>query len=471
MAVGIAFVGLSLVPRATIALAAVPPSSTSQPAASASLYSTIAAASDYATSHQVYALGARSGCGGSCPVVLGSSNGGANWAPVKAVGLKPSSFLVAGMVDGKSILVAGGEVPQISPDSGASFRNLSGPPGLIDAAAALHGHLDLLVSGTGDRPTLIELPEGSPQQLPYAGIHDPSAWFTPAWSDASSDLPAAFAVGTDPNTHFPLIANCSSHFMCSAPRVLAAGRLTVIRVIPSPDFLTDRTVFAVTTKGLYRSTDGGTTFLPITVAPPGPNSVIVSVQSLALSRDFHASASAGAGVAVAGIVAIQAPKGGTPSVSGGVYESRDGGLTWSQIGGPSALDMGVTAVAITPDGRVIAASLAGPGHPAQLACDSGAGWQAGCSSEEAVLSSRALAGGAVSRGSSAVGVASPGTEPLSGNSASANLRPRAAGSRRTGVSLGVGGLLPGFVALLVLVGTSAWFFWRRRRSNVTGNLP
>lgn len=78
----------------------------------------------------------------------------------------------------------------------------------------------------------------------------------------------------------------------------------------SPEFANDRTVFAGTPSGVYKSTDGGTTWSAVNIGIDDRR-----ILSLAVSPDYATDRTVFAGVAG----------------SGGVYKSTDAGLNWSKV--------------------------------------------------------------------------------------------------------------------------------------------
>lgn len=164
---------------------------------------------------------------------------------------------------------------------------------------------------------------------------DPSVIYAGSSSDASSGIRGMLFKSTDGGETWDTL--------------LVGGRYSDIQFAPS-----DPGVIYALPGSLIKSTDGGKTWQ--TVAPD----VRAPVQSLAIHPEKANVLYAGAGSAFVG--------------GDGLYKSTDGGASWQEVGKETALENGVTSVAIDPDNPdVIYAGTAGSASIAK-STDGGKTW-------------------------------------------------------------------------------------------------
>ena len=310
------------------------------------MVTSITLAADFAQSHLAWAAASRLGCSTDCGLLLRTADGGASWTQVAARGWNNQpvfSSAAAGAVS------AGAQHVVTSADGGASFVDTATATGTLDAVPSGRG-LTAVVSGESGR-FLLALPGHDMRTLPAASLDHATTYLDPAWPRLAAGGAAAFVSGVDHDTGLPVVQRCDATFACSGAAVVGAAK-DVARLFVSPHVDADGVILAATSKGFFRSGDGGRSFSAVSVAPPAADTLITTVQGLSFSPDFDASRHTGR-VLVAVISAI-GRKGEAGKTSGGVYTSGDG-ATWSHFGAPSALDSGAAAVAAAPDGRVLAA--------------------------------------------------------------------------------------------------------------------
>lgn len=236
-----------------------------------------------------------------------------------------------------------GDALQVSSDEGRSFQSHSIPAEHVSAAPSPDGGLHILTSSAEQGHHLYGLPSKRFRPLPDPPVDRGRFFFHPDHPELDVDEPHAFVAGVEPATGFPAVARCDASFRCDDPSLVASVE-DVPTLYLSPSFGEDRTLYAATTQnGLFRSSDGGRTFAPVRIRPPGPDELITTVQSMA----FRPRGGEGRPMtAYAAVLAVSGEgSGGEAETSGGVFASSDGGVTWEKVGGSSPLDTGATALA------------------------------------------------------------------------------------------------------------------------------
>jgi Leucine-rich repeat (LRR) protein/photosystem II stability/assembly factor-like uncharacterized protein len=142
--------------------------------------------------------------------------------------------------------------------------------------------------------------------------------------------------------------------------------LTAKHLLLSPNFAADRTVFAVSDRGLWKSTDSGATWqavgtLPMANWPP----------AIDISPAFGTDGSLVAGMAEA--------VGGTPGFAApltGILRSTDGGLSWATASTSGLTDLAITGIGFSPNYAVDHNILLGTANAGVFrSWDGGATWQ------------------------------------------------------------------------------------------------
>jgi len=315
-----------------------------------------------------------SSCQQDCVHLWVSRNRGASWQRAAATSWRHGRAIVVLDGAGRELLLADDTTTsaQRSGDLGATWNDLGAagnetpaPSFASDGAIAVAGSRDVVVSTAGAHDVA-----GS-----GGSMHD--AEFAFAQSPAGSRAPALLS-GVDARSGAPLVERCDASLSCADPAALPGGTQwsgAAMTMAFSNGYASDGVVFAGTGLGVYKSSDGGATFAPLSVAP-GASATGTPMLALGPGYAEHGG-SRTVYVAVVQIIKPDSTAGGHPHTAGGVYRSTDGGATFASLGSPSALDKGATAIAVAPDGRLFAGYLDFPGG-AGLVCNDGTGWKPLC---------------------------------------------------------------------------------------------
>jgi hypothetical protein len=147
-----------------------------------------------------------------------------------------------------------------------------------------------------------------------------------------------------------------------------------MKLSPASDYASTGTVFAQTARGIFKSTDGGKSFGPITVVAAN-GAKQTNTLGLALAPDY-AERGPNRTVFVAVFQVFMEGKQGHSA--GGVFRTTDGGSTWTRLSAPTTLDHGATALAVAPDGRMFAGYAGSDGTTGLLCSADGGTWEAAC---------------------------------------------------------------------------------------------
>ncbi|HXA28694.1 MAG TPA: hypothetical protein VN193_08085 [Candidatus Angelobacter sp.] len=316
-------------------------------------------------------------CNG-CIQLWVSHNGGATWSEAAAKGWNKSRPSIA--YDGKghdTIFAAASTGLQRSDDGGNTWTD-AGPSGSMatvapsypaDGSLAVAGAHDYILSGGQTHAAT-----GS------GGAYTDYVFSYPPSSVSGGSSPAALLSAIDSHS-LPVILQCDQALSChGAASLPGAGTYSAPTYLAlSSDFASDGVVFAQSGRGVYKSSNAGGAFvqLPITGTPGAAGT---ATPMLALAPGYREAGPVKT-VYVSVFQVFADPK--NPHTTGGVYQSSDGGTTWSAAGSPSPLDGGSTAVAVAPDGRLFAGYMhtAGTQGSAGLLCSvDGRTWAASCPS-------------------------------------------------------------------------------------------
>lgn len=464
----IAWTALVLLPSAGLAIGASPAAAASDPAASGVMVWGLVASP---TSGEIFAAATHAGCKQACPVLLRSSDDGASWQTPAATGWAGQSPVLAASGGREYLVATDPNGLEVSSDAGDSFHVVRGPSGMLDVTGAAATSPRLLVS-TSNGPQYVEpMPPvaGAASSLPTAPADNVVLSWNPAYPHQASGAPAAFGAGRDASSKAPVFLRCDAQLACTRVATISPAP-DAARLFVSPHVDDDHTILAATRTALLRSTDGGATFLPVTVITPRPGTVITTVTDVTFTPDYDAHRHTG--TALAAVLAVTQDSNHQGNTYGGIYASADG-ASWTQVGAGSALDSGAQAVAVTRSGRLVAAYIGfvpQKGVTGGLLCSADARtWQALCPAAASTggTAMKALGstvpsghGGAAAAPPSGIADAPPTT---SGSAAAAHSASAIAAAAHGGTSLGGRLVLPAVVIAGVLAVLSAVSALLRRR--------
>lgn len=332
----------------------------------------IAVSSAYARSGVVMAVGAvGNGCKSNCYHLWVSHDRGASWQQAAGTGWSGGMPVIAADSNGKEVIFSGTSAGvQRSNDLGTTWSTVGtggGNPAVSPSFAS--DHL-VAVAGTSDytlRDTTTQSVSGS------GGTMRDGYWTMAPGFPSTGKQPPVFLGGIN-SAGKATVESCTTSFACASPVLLpvADAFAGAPLLLPSSAYVQDGTVFAHTAEGLFKSVDGGTTFVPVT--PPVPGATHVATAATVVSSQYRET---GPDRRVwEAVIAIKGT-GQSMAVTGDLYSSTDGGTTWTGVGSPGPFDRGASAVAVASDGRVFAGI--GPTQGGGLLCSPDAKtWVAYC---------------------------------------------------------------------------------------------
>jgi hypothetical protein len=404
-----------------------------------------------------------------------SRDRGATWQAAAGAGWGGGTPVITQDGAGKEVLFTGtSSGVQRSDDLGATWSNVGagGNPSVsvsfaTDQLVAVAGKGDYIVRGSAS------------QAVTGSGGSMSDGYWAVMPGFPSSGARSPVLLGGIDSAGKAMVERCDSSFSCTSPTILGTADAFAgpPHMLPSTAYAQDGTVFAHTAEGVFKSVDGGTTFVPVTPAVPGATRTATAMT--ALSPQYRES---GPDRRVwEAVIAIQGT-GKQMTVAGDLYSSTDGGTTWTALGRPGPFDKGATAVAVAPDGRVFAGvgptggggllcsqdgktwagSCGGAAAPAAAAGSSGSGQSqqhaGGCATASCATAAPVTGGDpAAAAGATA---ASPSATPAGGALAAASGQGSSSGG-------GSRGLLIGALAALLVAAGGVSMVVRRRRSTST----
>lgn len=355
--------------------------------------------------------------GSSCYHLWVTHDGGASWGRAAATGWQ-GGFPVIVDGGGHDVLLAGTKGnAERSDDGGETWHPLGGGGGVPSAAPTFAKDGSVAVAGDGN-PDYMATASGTRAVTGSGGsLVDISFMLAPDYPSSGSRPPALLSAG-DPQTGLPVVQQCDVNLNCQG-RTTFSGAATFslpVNLLPSSAYAQDGVVFAQTGRGIYKSTDGGSTFTPLPVGASGATTTVTPELSLAPGyREAGPTRTAYVAVLQAYMNSASPQKSHT---AGGIYRSTDGGSTWTSVSTGTPFDTGATAVAVAPDGRVFAAYTGA--HPGLL-CSWQGQWRAQCPAVGAGAHAPAGAAGTTGAqdGAGACGAGCAGAVPEGGSSGAA----------------------------------------------------
>ena len=416
----------------------------------------------YPTTHMVVAVTVpMGGCSGVCMHLWITRDGGASWQR-RGGGVALGAPQVGVDEHGHEVLVAqaAGGVER-SDDDGATWQ-VVGPPGVPSIAPSF----------VADGGVVAAVPKGSDyratarQRTPVPGSRQSAVDLVFAFAGGGGGRFApALLAAADPATGAPMVLRCDADLSCGRPGLLpGATQLDSgdVDLVPAPDFRRSGMLFVRTAGSVFRSTDGGTTFVRL-VLPLPPAASVATVSRAVLAADAPARLYV-AEFDVTG-------HGESAATAGGVYSSGDDGASWSAVGSPGPVDSGATALAVAPDGRLFAGYVGVDGGAGLVCSEGGRAWGATCGRSAGSCGSSCTARPSVS-GATARGVGLTPASSSGGATSDRAVAPMPAGPAgvATGAAVETGRsaareLAPVALGLAVAVASAA-LVSRRRRSQL-----
>jgi photosystem II stability/assembly factor-like uncharacterized protein len=444
---------------------------------SGALVQSIAVSPLYSTTGVVVVAGVALNCQRDCQRLWRSPDGGVTWQRARAAGWNGGPVAVAAIDGQHQRLFTETQAGLMSSDDLGDTWSTFGPTGFADVSpdyptthrVAIAGQHDYLLDSSGPHPV-----SGS------SGVGDDIAFMlSPGLRGQRGDHPPALLAANVKSTSTVEVLTCDGSLTCAEPgaplAVVKDSFGLAIQFVPSPRFQDDGVVFAVSSEGVEKSSDGGRSFTPLGIGDP--HATTTGVGAMALAPDFTASAHPTAYVALLQTVVTPGapnPDSSSARQEGGIYVTRDGGGSWAALGSSIKLSQGATAVAVAPDGRIFAGYLASPTDGGLLCSASGGqGWGTACPA--AAGAQKAIgSGGAGSTGacaaSKACGAGASTTIPVApahGTSSGTLAAQAAAPAARAATSVRpAGGDLRFAVALgglIVIIAAGGGLLYRRLR--------
>jgi len=323
------------------------------------IFNSFTASPDFGRDHVVYASGDTHGnqCAVTCPALFRSTDGGASWKRLPALGFEGGIVWLPPAYPADSrIFIGGPHALKVSSDDGRTFTPLTPAGGFTAMSPAFSaGDSRILVGAipgwiyhddTKAVTPFDSVPESTSQALSFA--------YAPAYPQDHRIVVG----GTDTSRSMNSIVSSCDGSNCTAPATLP-GATGTPAVMTSRTYSTSGLAFAWIADKLYRSTDGGSSFNLLQAPAPG----FVH----ALTEDTHGSLYLGL---------VHSASTGT---GGGLFVSRDNGTTWTRLGAGTILDRGVFSVIALPSGNLLAGPYATQGGGLQCSSDGGRTWAPRCS--------------------------------------------------------------------------------------------
>lgn len=322
---------------------------------------------DYARTHMVAAIAVPiGGCQSNCTHLWITRDGGFSWHRAPASAQVPLRITVVRGPGGGERIVGEATAGLVSSDDDGVTWNVVGPAGLPVRAAAF-GADAAAVAVPGGHDYLLR--SGGRQPVPGSSGADLDVAMVVAQHGDAARYASALLAARDRQSGLPVVLQCDAALSCGFPVSLAGsspGDGHDISLVLSSDFASSGLAFARTPSGLFRTVDGGRSFLSV-APPPRAAARYTTIPSIAMS----------AGTLYIALLQVVA-SGSVQLTAGGVYRSRDLGATWQQLGAGGAPDGGASAVTVTPDGRLFAGYVDGHGDAGLVCSDGGTTWGATC---------------------------------------------------------------------------------------------
>jgi hypothetical protein len=362
----------------------------------------------------VVAQGLAANCSKNCQRLWVSHDGGAGWQEAAASGYQwgiPLSLVVN--PQGKEVVLAaasGSGGVQFSEDGGQTWQS-TGVAGRA-APAPSYGHDGTVAVAGGQSDTLLTA-QGRQTIAGSSGAYSDQQFAYMAGYPSTGTYSPALLGAIDTRASNSVVLRCDASLKCASAFTLPGTTLYSgpADLLPAGDYANTGAVFARTATAVFKSSNGGATFTPLSPIPTSVGAVN-GYSAMALAPGYRESGP----VRTVFVAAIQIPasSSGLNHSVGGVYRSDDGGKTWSSVDGGSDLRDGALSLAIAPDGRIFAGASGGGDAQTGLLCsDDAKTWQPTCSPRGPLA-----AGGAAKGASRTAAAAPPAVAGASGNNSS-----------------------------------------------------
>lgn len=312
----------------------------------------------------LYAVGRLMNCNRACERLLVSNDGGRSWT-VRRPDSWAGAPIFAVRTGGRSLILSNsGHHVSYSGDEGRTFtRSEISADSVLDARSSRGSAF--LLTALGNKIRVHEWGEDTAATLRGLTLSPAGALLHPSYPHVPADQTHAFVFGIDQTSGLAALQSCNHALVCSPPRYLAIGADFPMLHL-SPNFGRDGTAFVTTTQGeLLRSDDGAASFTPVIISEASRDQLIMTPQGIAFRAGKVKDGPAQVFVATLG---VRGRDGGKGSTFGGVFRSIDGGERWTGLGTSPLLGRGATAVAVSPDGRLLASYIHLNGGKAGVLC-------------------------------------------------------------------------------------------------------
>ena len=319
-------------------------------------------------------------CKHDCFPIWLSHDGGATWHRSPITRFQPTALVIA-VDDHHHETFFGGtsKVLMRSDDGGEHWTSIGtgGRPTLLPTSSSDRRVVIAEASGPADyvwHNTVVDDVAGSGGRE-----QDMQFMLSPTYPDGGAFSPVLL-LAINSTTGRPDLLDCTVQFECSHPRPLSGlvvpSGISGTLLYPAEDYAQHGTVFANTTAGVFKSTDGGRTFAPLAVAPAA-GTLVSTTPMFDLAPGYRESGPVR--TAYVAVSQIASSANGQLAPRGGIYRTLDGGRTWTPLATNGLFASGATAVAEAPDGRLFAGYFTADGNGG-LSCstDGGATWRPTC---------------------------------------------------------------------------------------------
>ena len=312
-------------------------------------------------------------CSAAC--LWTSHDGGATWGEVSPR-VTATRVWVAADASGHDVIFVLRQADVARSDDGGSTWTRVGDPGFLQTAPSFPADgLAAVATDKGDY-TIVK-GAVAPVTGSAGALSDSSFMFAPRYPEGGSWAPTLL-VGSDKRQGLPMVEQCSADLVCRGGAVLPGAVVfsMPVSLYPSSTYGTDGVVFAQSGRGIYKSTDAGHSFTPLTIGQQGATATATGM--FALPPTYSERGPVRSAYAAVLQIFQDAANPKNSHSSGGIYKTTDGGMTWIRVGSPSPLDRGALSVAVAPDGRVFAGYVSSYGQGLLCSADGGAQWAATC---------------------------------------------------------------------------------------------